>query len=226
MDAVTKLNHFWKCGHATKDIPPLLALYFAEAEAEIRELEADGKLNLRDYVDSDALEEEIRICYAELHCARAEAVASTSGPCDIHGVVGAVCKHGFPLIGAFMDMWGPEQYIYYLVLLKWLTKGCAALDIPLGDVYVDFGCRLVKTWERYLEKKGSTHLSTRELEVAKQIRVLVNWMHGSSHELSCQLQSNGRYTEGAGHQDGEGTERLWSHTKVSVSEQRFFCSCI
>ena len=66
MDAVTKLNHFWKCGHATKDIPPLLALYFAEAEAEIRELEADGKLNLRDYVDSDALEEEIRICYAEL----------------------------------------------------------------------------------------------------------------------------------------------------------------
>ena len=64
MDAVTKLSHFWKCGHATRDIPPLLNL-LADAEMEIRELEADGRLNLRDYVDSEVVEEEIRVCFAE-----------------------------------------------------------------------------------------------------------------------------------------------------------------
>jgi len=214
MDVVTKLNHFIKCGQATKDIPPLLSSYFAEAEAEIRQLEKDKKLTLQDYVDSEAVDEEIRVCLAELHCARVEATASPSGPCDVHGVGGAVCNHGFAILGSFMDLWGPEQFVYYLVLLKWLIKGCVEAGIPLGDVYVDFGCRLVKTWKRYLAKRGNDSFQPAELEAARQVRILVNWMHGSSHEISCQLAHNGRYAENAGHQDGEGSERLWSHTKV------------
>ena len=36
----------------------------------------------------------------------------------------------------------------------------------------------------------------------------------SSNEMACQLKNNGRYTDGAGHRDGEGSERLWAATKV------------
>jgi hypothetical protein len=39
-------------------------------------------------------------------------------------------------------------------------------------------------------------------------------MHGSSHDLSCQIQNNGRYTIEAGHKHGEGCEQLWSMVKV------------
>lgn len=217
VDAVTKLNHFRKCGQATKDIPPNIAFYYDAAEAEIRELEAEGKLNLHSYVDSGFAQEawdEIRACAADLFCARPEA-SSTSGPCDIHGVLGAVCDHGCPLVGLFEDMHGPEQFVYYLVFLKWLVKACVACGVLIHDIYVDFGCKLAKTWERFLEKMGDVHFeSLDELEAARGLRLLVNWMHGSSHELACQLQNNGRYTEGAGHRYGEGIERLWAITKV------------
>ena len=117
-DAVTKCNRFRKCAPATKHIRPITNSYFAGdgAEAEIRDLDGKGKLNLG-YVDSNLQDEEIRACSAELHCARPEAPAA-SGPCDVHGVVGGVCHHGIPLRGMFVDMHGPEQFIYYLVLFK------------------------------------------------------------------------------------------------------------
>ena len=115
-------------------------------------------------------------------------------------------------------MWGPEQFIYYLVLLKWLVKSCVAAGIKVKDIYVDFACRLAKTWERYLDKKGDSQFQTEaERECARGFRLLTNWMHGSSHEMSCQLQNNGRCADGAGHRDGEGSERLWADTKVRIS---------
>ena len=114
-----------------------------------------------------------------------------------------------------MDMHGPEQFVYYLILFKRLVQRCNGAGITVRDMYVDFNCRLKKTWDRFLRLKGDQHLPQAALADAKQLRLLVNWMHGSSHELSCQLQNNGRYTEGAGHRDGEGSERLWAQTKVS-----------
>ena len=213
---MTKCNHFRKCGCATKHIPPGFTSYFARdgADAEIRDLHSKDKLNLHSYVDSGLLDQDVRACSAELHCARAEAPAA-SGPCDVHGVVGGVCPHGLPLRGLFMDMHGPEQFVYYLVLLKHLVLRCTATGVKLQDIYVDFACRLVKTWERFLEKQGSLHFQTEaDLQAARGLRLLVNWMHGMSHEPSCQLQHNGRHTEGAGHRDGEGIEQIWSHTKV------------
>jgi len=216
---VTKCNHFKKCGQATKSIPPLINKHFDAAEAEIRQLEADGRLNLRDYVDSMLTVEEwddIRACTADLHCARPEASTSSSGPCDVHGMIGGVCPHGFPLLGLFIDMYGPEQFVYYLVYLKWLVKACHATGMSIQDIYVDFGCKLQKTWRRHLEKNGQQHFDAEtDQQLALGLRLLVNWMHGSSHELSCQLQNSGRYTAEAGHKDGEGAERLWSDCKVS-----------
>ena len=53
LDAVTKANHFKNCAAATKSIPPNLHCNFNIAEAEIRELEDQGRLNLKDYCDND-----------------------------------------------------------------------------------------------------------------------------------------------------------------------------
>ena len=79
-----------------------------------------------------------------------------------------------------MDMCGPEQFIFHLVFLKWLVKSCAAAGIHVKDIYTDFACRLVKTWEWYFEKKGDQHFQTEaEKECARGFRVLVNWMHGT-----------------------------------------------
>jgi hypothetical protein len=38
----------------------------------------------------------------------------------------------------FMDMHGPEQFIYYLIMLKYMIWACPSVR----DVYVDFACRL------------------------------------------------------------------------------------
>lgn len=53
MDAVTKCGHYAKCASSTKDIPTNINCYFDGPEATIRELEHDGKLNLKSFVDSD-----------------------------------------------------------------------------------------------------------------------------------------------------------------------------
>jgi hypothetical protein len=171
MDAVTKANHFRKCAATTKEIPSNLTSAFADVEAEIRELEGDGRLSLKSYVDTDATDEDIRDCSSSLHCARPEAPAA-SGPCDVHGLVGGVCSHSFPLRGVFVDMHGPEQFVYYLVLLKFLVKaGCS-----IRDVYVDFACRLSVTWKRFIAKQGAQHFDSTQSNAASALRLLVNWI--------------------------------------------------
>lgn len=219
MDAATKPNHFRKCAAVTKGIPPNLMCNFAEAEAEVRALEREGKLSLKDYVDSDCADNDnIRECDNHLHCARHEAPAAGAGPCDVHGVVGGVCSHGIPLKGMFIDMHGPEQFIYYLVMLKTLLKHCPTIKA----VYVDFACRLKVTWQRFVAKQKDRFFTTEaEASAAKDLRLIVNWMHGSSHNLSCQLQNNGRYTIGAGRRHGEGSEQLWSMLKAAATLMRY-----
>lgn len=56
IDAFTKCNHFRKCGMATRHIPPNLNSFFSPdgAEAEVRELEGQGKLSLSPYISADS----------------------------------------------------------------------------------------------------------------------------------------------------------------------------
>ena len=218
---MTKANHLKKCAEATADIPPNLFCNFAGPEAEVRALEAAGKLNLRSFVDSDGVTDatydgDIRECTSNFHCARPETSASESTTCDVKGMVGGVCSHCVPLKGAFIDMHGSEQFIYYLIIITALVSSCP----NLGFVYVDFACRLSVTWKRYLAKHGSRIFPSEGLlNAAKGLHLLVNWMHGSAHDLSCQLQNSGRYRAGAGRRHGEGSEQLWSLTKVRVAER-------
>ena len=218
LDAVTKANHFRKCAPQTKDIAPNLACSFAGPEAEVRALDAAGKLNLKSFVDTDGAhdgshDDDIRACTSSLHCARPEAPA-TVGPCDVHGVVSGVCAHSIPLRGTAVDMHGPEQFVYYLIIIAHLVNTCKALRY----VYVDFACRLSVTWQRFVTNHGAQVFpSEAAYNAALGLLLLVNWMHGSSHDMSCQIVNNGRFTEGAGHRHGEGCEQMWSLTKVSGS---------
>jgi hypothetical protein len=50
----------------------------------------------------------------------------------------------------------------------------------------------------------------------RELRIMVNWMHGSAHELSCELQNSARYKEGAARRVGENVEQLWALLKVGL----------
>lgn len=66
------------------------------------------------------------------------------------------------------------------------------------QVYIDFGCRFKSTWQRYASAEGIA---------AEELQIMVNWMHGSSHEIACQLKNSGRFKARVGHRVGE---RRWS----------------
>lgn len=206
LDAVTKLGHYSNCGTASRSLDPFLNRYFAAVDAKVQAAHAAGNLNLRSALQAQAAsvpEEECQ-CQSSLHCARPTAPASV-GPCDIHGVCGAVCMHTVPVRGAFCDMRTPEQFAYYLYLLHYLVQ-----ERPdLTDVYIDFGCQIRSTWARYVAAHPELP------DAASQLRIMVNWLHGSGHEIACQLVNSGKYSEGAARRIGEEIEQLWAMTKVS-----------
>ena len=51
---------------------------------------------------------------------------------------------------------------------------------------------------------------------AKDMQIMVNWMHAASHDMSCQLENSGRFQKDTGFVVGEQSEQLWSGTKVCV----------
>lgn len=122
---MTKANHFKNAAKATRALEPRISTFFGDADQEVRQLHEAGQLTLRTFVDgrgvSAAADDDAGDCGASLSCSRPDTAASGSSACDIHGMVGAVCTHTIPLRGAFIDMHGPEQFAYYLVLLKHLV---------------------------------------------------------------------------------------------------------
>ncbi|KAG2482899.1 hypothetical protein HYH03_018181 [Edaphochlamys debaryana] len=207
MDACgNKLGHYTACGAASRDQLPRLSRYFGPVDARVRALHLQGRLDLKSALgEAEAgaeAEADACVCQSSLHCSRPQA-SSSAGPLDVHGVCGAVCVHGFPVRGVFCDMQTPEQFAYYLLMLGHLVKQRP----DLKHVYMDFGCRFKRTWERYVARRRDLPQS------AAQLKIMVNWMHGAGHDLACQLTNSGRFTEGAGRQIGEEIEQLWSSTK-------------
>jgi hypothetical protein len=214
VDAIVKPSHHTSAGRVTRDIPGFAKRYFTEPDAEVHELHKAGKLNLKSYFQAEPdedLEEEELSCTTSLHCSRPEAT-SGSVRFDIYGLVGGCCSHNVPLRGCFMDMRSPEQFVYYLIFLLHLATATAG---AVKHVYIDFACRLGKTWERFLRARGGTFPSG-VLAVCQHIETLVNWMHGASHNRECQLKCGGRYHTGAGRKVGENAEQLWSMLKVCI----------
>ncbi len=206
VDAVTKLGHYQNCGKASARLQSQLGSFFGGVDARVKAAQAAGRLDLKSTLADPAWDgdgADSGECSSSLHCARPTA-SSVGGPCDIHGVVGAVCMHTVPLRGLFCDMPTPEQFTYYLFLLSALYN-----ERPdLQHVYMDFGCRFRSTWLRYLERHPDLP------SAAKDVKIMVNWMHASGHDVACQLTNSGRYQEGVGWRVGEQSEQLWSMAKV------------
>ena len=215
LDAVTKLSHYTNCGAASRNISPQLCTYFGSVDSLVGTASLAGTLNLKSTMQGFGLQDaepgadenaaDHGVCKSSLHCARPEA-SSSSGPCDIHGVCGAVCVHTVPLRGMFCDMRTPEQFAYYLLLLRHLIERRP----DLKDVYMDFGCRIRRTWENYV------HANPDLPPEAKDLRIMVTWFHGSGHDVACQLVNSGRYSEDAGRRVGEEIEQLWGLAKVGM----------
>ncbi|KAG2485200.1 hypothetical protein HYH03_016089 [Edaphochlamys debaryana] len=111
-----------------------------------------------------------------------------------------------PICAKTADMRTPEQFAYYLLMLQELIQ----LRPDLSDVYIDFGCRLMSTWERFVNNHPDLPPE------AKQLRIMVKWMHASGQDSACQLQNSGRYKLGAGAHVGEQTEQLWSQAAKPI----------
>ena len=84
----------------------------------------------------------------------------------------------------------------------------------MDDFYIDFACRLGGTWHRYVDTLPP---DTAGLQAMKDIRFMVNWMRGSAHELSCELENSARFKLAAGRRVGENVEQLWALLKVCAS---------
>eukprot|EP00983_Pelagomonas_calceolata_P008896 288793-Pelagomonas_calceolata.AAC.1 len=215
-DAVTKASSFANTATATKSLPSRINQHFAKVELSVQQLQAEKALSLDRFLSTDSQdmseEEDDRECSTALTCSRPESKAPP-GSCDIFGVVGMVCMHGIPLLGLFCNMPTPEQFLYYLLILKiLLEQGC-----PVNDVYIDFACKVKVTWKRFYETWDDSALR----EKAERLRLLVPWMHGSSHNSSCQHYNCGRFAFNAGCRVGEHTEQLWSMLKDLVGKLRY-----
>jgi hypothetical protein len=201
-------------------------MHYGGPDAKVQDLHAKGQLDLAALVDnrpsahSQVHDEEQRAdepannhqdvlgqddLTANIHCARPDS-REVAGV-DVAGCVGATCHHGQPIRGCFADMPKPECLAYYIITLLYLVTRC----LLLGDVYVDFACRLSIPWQHYLH--AHTWLLQRWPHL-RGVRLLVNWMHGVSHQASCQLVNCGRYVVGAGRRVGEHTEQPWARLKV------------
>lgn len=222
VDVVTKLGHLASSGSASQELQPHLSHYFGATESAVKQLHAAGQLNsLKEYMAARTSgqqpaegqqagsmhgEEDYdqpQLCTSALSCARHQSKSTTAY--DINGVIGAVCSHGAPVRGTFANLPTPENFVYYMEVLLHLVRRCPSVR----DVYIDFGCRLSGSWQRLIEKLGTDVPGE-----AKQLRVMVNWLHASSHDFACQISNSGRFKAGAAWTVGEMIEQLWAQTKV------------
>ncbi|KAL6749972.1 hypothetical protein V8C86DRAFT_2826587 [Haematococcus lacustris] len=162
--------------------------------------------HLNSHLDSSGLEGEVQSRYKSGRLSLNHLIGDTV---SVHGLVGFCCCHGVPSLGLFCNMPTPEQFAFYLLALTAIMAYSCKVDF-----YIDFGCRLKITWARYVDALGHP-------PSWKDVRIMVNWMHGASHNQRCQVQNNGRHQPGSGWRYGEQCEQLWSMLKDMAGITRY-----
>ncbi|KAF5829013.1 hypothetical protein DUNSADRAFT_16713 [Dunaliella salina] len=214
MDVVNKVSHFAHAGN-DMNLSPNLKNFLGKGEQEVVERALRGEMDsIKDFRAAHSSQpvnedDEQADCHSQLRCARQE--SKVSQMYDINGLLGCTCAHGFAIPNYFCNLPRAEKYTFYMVLLKYMVQECPSLK----NVYIDFGCRLSKTWERHLQDLGENVPAT-----ANAVRIMMNWLHASSHDLSCQILNNGRFMEGTGWVVGEQIEQLWSLLKDAAGLMR------
>lgn len=115
-------------------------------------------------------------CHPHLSCARETSVSSSIS--DEHGLVGAVCAHGQPLLGLMAAMPAPERLLYYDLLTSHLQE-----LVDLGVMYLDTGCTFSAHWRLHMPG-------------APRFVIKVPWWHARGHGEECYLKNSGFYQPG------------------------------
>lgn len=146
LDACQKLNLLAGMGTSYADIHPVLSTYMGVPHQEVlQRMQAvhSSSGQPRAAAPNGGGEAELP-CHPNLRCAR-DFSRVGNGVLDYFGVMGAVCCHGFPLVGCFVAMPAPEQYMYYDAVLTWVLKRTRVVDC-----YIDFACQ----YKRHLKAGG------------------------------------------------------------------------
>jgi hypothetical protein len=174
-----KASHLEKIGASSAPMRERCS-FFGEPDANARAAHAAKQQSAPAFVADDADDVNAHVCTSNLQFARQN--ASATGPKNSHGIVGAVCRHGTPLRGCFVDMPAPEQFCYYFFMLIYLLR--RRPDLLLGFFYVDIGCRLLGSWQTWVARC----VASGEADPAwAGLRIVVPWMHAAGHNLACQL---------------------------------------
>ncbi|KAJ9523962.1 hypothetical protein QJQ45_022392 [Haematococcus lacustris] len=213
LDGVVKFNHFGSAGQASQAVQPRITTYVSPEglDGEVIRRHEANQLNLQ-YSMAGAGTDHPHSCTANLSCSRPTAASgSTAKRCDITGVVGCVCCHGVPARGQFCNMRTPEQFTYYLLLIERVLQAAQPVQ---PHIYVDFACRLKKTWANYVTAQQLP-------SDFADVQMWVPWMHAASHDQTCQLGNNARYQAGAASRIGEQAEHMWSGLKDMTTLARY-----
>lgn len=115
-------------------------------------------------------------CHPNLSCARESSVSSSIS--DEHGIVGAVCAHGQPLLELFLAMPAHERLLFYDYAASYL-----AAQVDLGVMYLDTGCIFEAHWNRHMPGPPPFDIK-------------LPWWHARGHGEDCYLKNSGFYKPG------------------------------
>ena len=214
-------NKFKSAGRAQRDIKPSTNLYLSEVAQDVIEKQKNGDLSKtaterakpQDDAIAHAEQGTLPACTTALSCNRASS-SSKRAEMEFTGQVAVVCSHIFPGLGLAVGMTTPEQHIFYDMVLTDALKRMS----HLGVIFLDLMCRYHVRFTglvRELIERGVVR------EEARDIRLLLPWMHGFDHDMDCQIKFSGLYAEGVGRRVGEQTESWWAKTKPYAKIARY-----
>jgi len=193
-------------GHGTQyQRDPRSKTYFADGFSDAGATSADKKVrdSGHDAAEPDLCEAS---CGQHMSCAREK---QGNGPEKLSDncIVGAICSHGIPLRGGFINSTRPEHFGLYV----WLIRMRILPFRAIWDLYIDFNC------------KFAAHFRNLGLNIsyADYIRFLTPWMHGASHEMRCRLLYSGLFADSSGRRHGEYTEVFWSRVRKMWGVARY-----
>lgn len=200
MDGCQKLNRLAGMGASYAEVSPVLTTYLGAPHQEVLQHVQGGGSGAAAAHDDGG--EAGMSCHPNLRCARDYSRVG-AGVLDYHGVMGAVCCHGFPLVGCFVAMPAPEQYLYYDTVLSHVLRRARVVDC-----YIDFACQYKRNLGARLQARGvceGAAACTEGLEGCFGLAsagTVVQWTH------LCAL---------AKHTEHQCTRRRWRRARLSCS---------
>ena len=197
-----------KCALASEDIPPSTSTFIGDSHRAITGRLASGSLTSSSYsADADGTYG----CGPGRDYKAGRQKPTCTSKKGSEGLMGCVCKHVIPLVGAFASLDKTHEcYLFYDVVLD----AVIAVRPDVTFVYLDFGCRFGRHY-RLRDDPGPAN------EIWQRVRILVPWMHSQGHVIQCRLTDGGMYADGAGFVVGEQTEQLWAVMKSWAASMRF-----